>query len=382
LLTCIPYLVWWVRNSATILHDFLDDAAVLSVIPSFIDDILDSGKIAADFNIGQLSKPADLGLIGDIFKVIAPFFSMGDKVIKHLPGLGLEADIVGFAGGFLSQIAADFSLSAATGDSGNPPTVQELIDSISSQLKNEFNGALNAIQTFRKQMMVGLTDPNEKDVLGNYIDQMQKAGANVPDDSHHPIARIFGTGAWVSKQNGFYEGLQQGMKDGLSQVRQQMVTTVLAAQNVVAHKNTEGKQDICNKITGSRWIDNACVTLAQLKLTKPDGTDVVLEDATDLPADIMLKFDDPNAGYNIDVEAMYRNIIACNNAKPTYTDTPATFDGDVPPCFWGIPVAVSGNQICPAADSMPDSIKWKFCSGSQGGKSGSTTQVGFGGHGP
>jgi hypothetical protein len=69
----------------------------------------------------------------------------------------------------------------------------------------------------------------------------------------------------------------------------------------------------------------------------------------------VLKLDDPNAGYNFDVDAFYQNIVDCNNGDP---DSGLIFrDSSIPKCFFGLHFIRANNHVCSVDRStVPDSV--------------------------
>jgi hypothetical protein len=87
---------------------------------------------------------------------------------------------------------------------------------------------------------------------------------------------------------------------------------------------------------------------------------------------IVLKLDDPKAGYNINVEAFYRNNIACQNAHPDFSGNinggQLGLDQDnLPLCFFSLPVITDSTCPCRSVafegSSFPSNLGFseQFC---------------------
>ena len=74
-----------------------------------------------------------------------------------------------------------------------------------------------------------------------------------------------------------------------------------------------------------------------------------------MDTDAVLKLDDPNAGYNFDVNAFYSNVADCNNGEPDsgliYTDL------TLPKCFFPLHFIRAEGTVCSVDKStVPQSV--------------------------
>lgn len=299
-------------------------------------NILAIDKIINDF---AAAKPTagNGGLIGDILKVVAPVFSMADKVIKQGQGLGQIADFSGFIGGAIGEVAASFALSGVIGDGQPTVDVGGLTRAVESTLSNMFNSTNNNLKNMNSLLFGGTSEIQDLSSLTNGF--VTATGQQVDPNLHQDISKVFSTGAFLTDQSNAQDNIVAGLTAGMNLVKQQLVGAVLAAQSIVVWQNTKGSEASCNTITGARWLDNTCFTLQQLHIVNGPG------DSTPVAKEVMLKFDDPSAGYNINVEAFYRNVQACNNNNGAPSGA-ITFDGDFPPCAFGLPFVSAPDRVC------------------------------------
>lgn len=117
--------------------------------------------------------------------------------------------------------------------------------------------------------------------------------------------------------------------------------SVYRVTNQIQLKLDEGS---CNE-TGSRFIDGQCFRIQ--KPFNPDQNGIFGES---IDRDMVLKFDDPDAGYNIDVNQFYRIADACQNAHPDYDGDISSdglpTNGDYPECFFNLPVIKAETSVC------------------------------------
>ena len=146
--------------------------------------------------------------------------------------------------------------------------------------------------------------------LNQIISFVSSATGNAPDSSFQPITQIFSTGAFMKPVD--QNTLSSGISAGFQLIKQQLVASILAAQYYFVFVDTDRTESDCNGITGSRFINNQCFSIEKRTQTHVQCT----PDSQPIYASIVLKFDDPNAGYNIDLPTFYQNIQDCNNGQP------------------------------------------------------------------
>ena len=97
--------------------------------------------------------------------------------------------------------------------------------------------------------------------------------------------------------------------------------------------------------TGSRFIDGQC-----FRIQKPFNYERNKIFGESIDPDMITKFDDPEAGYNIDVDQFYRIADACQNANWNYDGDISTeglpTNGDYPDCFFNLPVIKADSSVC------------------------------------
>lgn len=158
------------------------------------------------------------------------------------------------------------------------------------------------------------------------------------DQNINSITKAFSGGAFLAPFGD--SDLEKGIEQGLARVTQSLVSGILRAQNFFIFINTEVQESGCTT-TGSRFIDGKCMIIS--KRDGPSYPDPY-HDNTPVEKEILLKLDDPSAGYNIDVTELYRNAYECNGGK---LDTTVSFGEGLPKCFYSLPiVSVAGESAC------------------------------------
>ncbi len=235
--------------------------------------------------------------------------------------------------------------------SATPPTPEELARAVESAMVQFFNSTRDGLGLTNQQIFAGIKS-GEPDKLTPFVEGLRKAGAKVPDNLH-PIAQILGSGAFVAPGNNV---MKDTIQAGFKLIKQQLVGVVLSLQKVAVFQNTNGVKSGCDKIPGSRWIDNSCFTL---KLVEIDEYGIIAQKNKDLPKEVVLKLDDPKAGYNIDLNTLYTNARDCNNEYQTTHEF--SFDGDFPRCAFGIGFIKAKDDPCHMDWPGPPNFEFAVC---------------------
>ncbi|KAF2095590.1 hypothetical protein NA57DRAFT_79308 [Rhizodiscina lignyota] len=350
--TFTPPAVWWIRVAATQAHDFftrahetLQDATIL--------DALQIDQIVNDFTIPQ-PDPNSLGnqgIIADVLKALSPVFSMGDKVIKQESGFGPTADALGFIGGAVNEAAADITLADPSGAAGEAlDNLGDMTRAAERTLANAFNKTNINIANANRVLFGDST--GDSNAFQAIIRGAATAGATIDPNLFSQTA-LFATGFFTVDPDSAQASLKNGLLAGINLLQQQLVGAVLAAQHVVVFQNLNGNQQGCDAVSSNgKFLDNTCFTMAQAHILAGNGK----SDSSDLSADIMNKLQGPP--YNINLESLYRNVQACNNAKTP--NTGITFDGDFPSCAFGLPFMSAKDRICNVASRGPFDRSFQF----------------------
>ena len=176
--------------------------------------------------------------------------------------------------------------------------------------------------------------------LEGLVNSIASAGVNI-GSSGNAITRIFGSGEFLSdlSENDLDTALQQG----LDRMKLSLVSGLLRAQNFYVFINTQLGEGDCTA-TGSRFIDGQCAIISE-RINPVQGLwEGLPEDTKPVSEDILLKLDSPDAGYNVNVDELYRNLLDCNGGQ---LDSSLSYGASLPRCFWSLPVLkVDGAQVC------------------------------------
>lgn len=336
-------IVFFLRIAATNAHDFFT-AAHETLQNVVITDALKVDQLVADFAPQDSSDSNDNSILSDILKLVAPGFSMSDKVEKQRKGLVNIADSLGFIGGAISLAAGATALADQTAPP--PVSISTLTTNVENQLANIFTSTNNNIAALNSNIFGG---DNNID-LNQIISFVSSGTGDAPDSSLQPITQIFSTGAFMKPVD--QNTLSAGITAGFQLIKQQLVASLLAAQNFFVFVDTDRTENDCNGITGSRFINGQCFTIEKRTQTHVQCT----PDSQPIDASIVLKFDDPNAGYNIDLPTFYQNVQDCNNGQPAQG---LDIDGDFPRCAFGIPFIKAAGSVCNAVGTpkLPASLQ-------------------------
>jgi hypothetical protein len=323
---------FFLRIAATNAHDFFT-AAHETLQNVVITDALSIDQIVADF---APQKPDDNNdILADIFKLVAPGFSMSDKVVKQGKGLGPSADGLGFIGGLISLTAGAIALADATA----PPdvSVATLTTNVENLLGTIFTNTQANIESMNSKIFGGSPSPDVD--LDQIISFVSAATGDTPESSLQQITKIFASGSFMAPVD--QSALSAGITAGFQLIKQQLVASLLAAQQYFVFVDTNRSEDDCNGITGSRFINNQCFTIEK----RTQNSITCAADQTPIDASIVLKFDDPNAGYNIDLPTFYQNVQQCNNGQAA---TGLDIDNDLPRCAFNIGFVTASKSVCNA----------------------------------
>lgn len=288
-----------------------------------IDDILDVGTIVSDFNPSD-----DKGDPDDTISQIASGFSIASSILALAAPESIAGDALGLIGGLIGAIPTPDAPADVT---------QDLTNTINQQLKNVFDSAFDSITSFNTQLFGGSGDVD----LDSLLSTLQTAGINIAADSNaeNTITKIFSSGVFLQPID--QSPLNDGIEAGLQLIKQGLVGGVLKALNYYVFVDTTiTSSDGCTA-TGSRFFNSQCYILSKRVIPGAQGQ----TDTTPIDANIILKFDDPSAGYNIDPQAFYQNADDCAGGS---LET-STFDlsGGFPKCFFSLPVLkVAGPHVC------------------------------------
>ena len=334
-------IVYFIRVAATNAHDFLT-AAHETLQDVVIADSLTIDQIINDF----VPVPKQDSILIDILKIIAPGFSMSDKVVKQKefnpsPRAGQQGDLLAFIGGAIAIAAGDLALNSVP-----QVDISQLTRELENHLADLFTETNENIAVLDSELFGG--DGNIS--LTNLIDFVSSANGYTPDSQLQPITQAFSTGAFLTPLD--QSVLKDGISAGFQLIKQQLVAQVLVAQDYFVFLNTDSKESDCSKITGSRFINNQCFTVEQRTQTH----DVCSQDSKPIDAALILKFDDPNAGYNIDLVEFYQNVQACNNGDQPHS---LDIDSDYPKCAFGMAFISAAGSVCNAVGTpnIPDSLQ-------------------------
>ncbi|ORY15128.1 hypothetical protein BCR34DRAFT_598607 [Clohesyomyces aquaticus] len=270
----------------------------------------------------------------------------GDAILGALNaalgiGAGLTAAVPEISGP-LSVLSSAFGMLASTGAEPIDPTIP-----IEQQLAAAFDASESSLQAVSRLVFGGDGDTSK----------LPGTGGTGPNGENSNIAKFFANGKFLVKvsEKGAVDALiTPVVENGARMLRQRLVSTALKSQGYYVFVDQDRTQDDCNGITGSRWIENQCFTIEHFRLSasSPQG---IRGTTKVISKDIVLKFDDPNAGYNINVEQFYRNADACQNAHPGFDGNidpnGIPTDGSYPQCFFNIPVVKAKATPC-LADNL------------------------------
>lgn len=167
------------------------------------------------------------------------------------------------------------------------------------------------------------------------MQDLADAGIMTTSEGNNAITNVFGTGAFLADLA--ENDLDDALDAGLDRVKQSLVAGLLRAQNFYVHIDTTRSADACGD-AGSRVVNGQCAIISKRAGSSSEG------DTEPVDEEILLKLDDPNAGYNVDLNELYQNAINCNGAM---LDTTVTFGDGLPKCFWSLPILkTDGPGVC------------------------------------
>ncbi|KAI9802789.1 MAG: hypothetical protein M1833_001388 [Piccolia ochrophora] len=340
-----PPALHFIRNAMFSCHAIFKSIHQ-SLQENTILNILDLDNIVSDFGAGTTEGSAQT-------------FALVDSSLSIAAGVA-----AGFApaAGTFAVIASSFGILGAL-DSPPEPT---------GDLKNQLSAIFSASQSQLEETLAT--------IFGGPGDTSKLAGvtsSNGPNGETQDIAKFFSGGKFlipVTEQGGIDEIVKPITDRAALLIKQSLVSTTLKSLNFYIFVNTDRSESDCGSITGSRFIDNQCFTLE--KHGKTAGARASLRDTTEIiDKEIMLKLDDPAAGYNIDVTGFYRNADACQTAHPDFDGTLASnnlpTDGSLPECFFNIPVIKAPESPCLAiqkGQKLPENLGFSESNCAEQGK--------------
>jgi hypothetical protein len=262
----------------------------------------------------------------------------------------------GFAGLFEGPLGAVLGIVSAAFALGNaartldapvddPLEVQRLV---SSQLGATFSQTADEIAGFNDNLFGGSAD---FDFTG-LVSTLQSQGI-LPTDGLNPITEVFASGAFLADPSD--NPMTEALKAGMDRIKLSLVAGLMRAQNWYVFINTQLAEDECT-VTGSRFINGQCMIISKRNDESGSHTEPV-------DSSILLKLDDQNAGYNVDVTELYQNAVDCGgNQMDTSIDLN---ESGFPTCFWSLPILiVNGPDVCDlvpsdwaAAPGYPSGLK-------------------------
>ncbi|KAF2668197.1 hypothetical protein BT63DRAFT_471374 [Microthyrium microscopicum] len=330
-----PPPVFWIRLAAFKIHDFYAQAHS-ALVDSTLLNILAISSIVNDFMIAPPDTTGKGDLISNILKQVSPIFSIADKLLK-LTG-GQFGDQFGLVGAAVSLAGAVVTANDPT--MGMPAnTVNDLTSILNAQLSNVFNTTATNLATSLFQIMGGIVkDGASVDILPVLDMAIAMGNAGPVNASLSPISNIFRTGTFLRDP---FDGasLNSGLTDGFNQVNQQLVGAVLSAQGIVVYQNTAlTDANVCGSIAGSKFLDNTCFTFEVVNIPGQKNP------SSPLSMDIVNKL----ASHSVDQETVFRNAQACNNNLAPIEPGIAVlgFNGDLPPCAFGLIFVSQPTDIC------------------------------------
>jgi hypothetical protein len=265
-------------------------------------------------------------------------------VSKNIPGPSGIPGRIGDAFGIISGI---FGLL-------NSPQEQEtFIDptalgaSVAKAAKDMFNKATKILDGLNSELF-GKDSPDItlEDVVSRIS---QSRGETFDPNKESAIVKLFGGGAFLTDQG--IEDASTAIQAGLAQERVGLVAAALRAIEAFVFVNRDQKESDC-VFPGSRFLGGECYTLAiRTDESKNQGASFIRQSSAALL----------DSKYGISLEQFYTNINECQNGQAA--DLTAGFNGDFPPCYFGLPIAkTNGEDVCNIFDkgeheSLPASLK-------------------------
>lgn len=213
---------------------------------------------------------------------------------------------------------------------------------MSKQLKETFSSTADALWHFNSKLFGGSDDTD----IDGLMKTLEASGVISIDQSvTNSITKAFSGGTFLAPFED--SDLENGIDQGLARVTQSLVAGILRAQNFFIFINTNVQESDCTT-TGSRFIDGKCMIIS--KRDGPEYPDPY-HDNIPVEREILLRLDDPQAGYNIDVTELYKNAYECGGGK---LDTSVGFEDGLPKCFYSLPIlSVAGESVC---DLVPENM--------------------------
>jgi hypothetical protein len=324
-----PYIDFFVRVAAAGAHDFFDNAKTALSDTAF-DDALSITQILNDFAPQDQSDNNNSDALSDILSGIGK----GLSLIKSLaPGGGQALGIIGAA----------FSAAAAVLPTIDQPTAVSLSSlraNLENQLKNVRDQTMTEFDNMDSKLFGGSLDFD----LDNLIAFITSGTGGTIDHTLQPISQVLSTGVFMSVLGP--EDVKESIKVPLQLIKQQLVASVLAAQNIFVFVDTTRTQDACNAIGGASFIDDQCYTLEK----RTPNHLFCTADSVPIDNSIISKFSDP--AYGIDLDAFYKNVGDCNNGL-TNSALQGFHQGAIPEsgtgfphCAFNIPFLLTSGGVC------------------------------------
>ena len=204
---------------------------------------------------------------------------------------------------------------------------------LSNQVKETFKQGREAIAKLNSKLFGGSDDLD----LDGVVKQMQDMGVWQDSAGKNAITTIFSGGDFLADLD--KSSIATELQAGLARMKLSLVAGLLRAQNFYVFINTQLAEDRCTW-EGSKFIDGQCMVISKRIFPGVGGW----PDTEPVKGDILRKLSDSSAGYNIDLEQMYQNALACDGREMTQG---LTYGASFPDCFWGLPIVkVDGPNIC------------------------------------
>ncbi|KAI9893107.1 MAG: hypothetical protein M1814_000654 [Vezdaea aestivalis] len=239
--------------------------------------------------------------------------------------------------GPLAVVGALFSLAAAS----QPPEAPDFLPTLDSELQNAFNQTNGQIKDIVKT------------IFGGGSATANLPGLSSPNGETQNIAKFFSGGRFLVKvtSDGAIDSLLAPAIDkGYLFLKQALVVVILKAQNYYVFVDTSRTESDCNKITGSRFIDNQCFTIESFQRDnnfREDGS--IAPRTRPIDPSIVGKLD--NSEYQIDGKSLPKPRTAHPGFDGKVDSSAIPLDGSIPPCFFSLPVIKAETSPCEALNA-------------------------------
>lgn len=229
--------VWYIRRAAAHAQNFFSAAQRL-LTEETLAGSLQVGKMTTDF-----APPDDRVNQAGTFRQVGAGFSIADKVMKQTSGpIG---DALGLLGAIFGLLSANLAANAPA-----PVDVDRLADEVHAELGSFFESASDQIAKFNSKLFGGDDDID----INAVVDFLYGAyGVAAPAVVEQPISKVFASGEFLVEQS--QSKFEEGLRQGLQAVKQQILAQVLRGQNWYVWVNTNRDENACNDISGARFID-------------------------------------------------------------------------------------------------------------------------------